>query len=193
MRILVLTMIVASFSSGALAQDCNAIINQMRAAAGAGNLGALYQLEARYNACAAGSRRHEPQHPQPLRQQPVRPQPSRAEPHHERTPSAYNVYNNPAMRAEVALGAKLMSRAPLRQDIPVSGGLVQQEIYAAPPNYVDPFARRENLSPQLPMASRAPPAVSPPSGITQEQLKYLRDNKVTLQPYYPLGSSHSKQ
>ena len=65
----------------------------------------------------------------------------RFEPQYQPPRQQDNIYNNPVTREWESLGNQTMSRQPLRQNIPLSSGVVQQEIYVPPPpsNYVDPF------------------------------------------------------
>ena len=99
----------------------------------------------------------------------------RFDPEYRAAPPRDDIYNNPGTREALRLGSKIMGAQPLRQNIPLTSGLVQQEIYIppAPRNYIDPFARPEIAAPTLSTGSYT---------ITQQQLDYLRDNQVRMQP-----------
>ncbi len=126
------TMLVGFWATAANAQNCGHWMQLKAEAAGAGNLQLLYQYDAEYHRClnSGPSTTYVP-----------------TTPHFNPTyqpPQSNSIYNNPISRAWEQLGQRVMAGQPLRQNIPLSSGLVRQEIYVPPPpsNYGDPFAAR---------------------------------------------------
>jgi hypothetical protein len=123
---------VSLWTAGANAQNCGHWMQLKAGAARAGNLQLLYQYDAEYQRClhSGPSTVHVPPAP------PFNPS--------YRPPQNNSIYNNAVSRAYEQLGQRVMAGQPLRQNIPLSSGVVRQELYVPPPpsNYVDPFAAR---------------------------------------------------
>jgi hypothetical protein len=104
---------------------------------------------------------------------------------HYSPPPQENTINNAITNELSWLGSLIRNRAPLQQNIPLSGGLVMMQNAVAPPpapsGYRDPFGTPQATTPPPPSPSSGPVQLNPG----------LSSNAVQLQPPSPAPSQPS--
>ncbi len=152
-----------SHVTNASGDACQAICQQVETFArqSRGDIGFVMELQRLSNACQSCQLRQ--------RVRPYEPPPATAVPQWSPTPSV--PADTPIIREYGRLNERVgnwaMRGQPLRKDIPLSSGVVQQEVYTPPPpsNYVDPFAAGRNAAPSSQSKPYNPGANSCPRGM----------------------------
>lgn len=172
-RIALAAVLIACGVSAANGQNCQQLFYGPKLnAAAASNLQLLNQLDAQERQCYANA------HSRPT------PMP-RFDPQYH-APQQNDIYNNPVMREFESLGERTMRGQPLRQNIPLSSGVVRQEIYVPPPpsNYVDPFARQAPSPPSnIQYNAPAPSVRSNPAGNNFQSQSTMRPPANYVDPF----------